>query len=181
MRPEFIATPLTPELLDIDLEAYLASPDLIRIHSDGRWPTDGCTREDDLSLVEQHWADHRAGRAYAYVLLDPTGLRSLGCLYLNPLTDYLRRVGASEETLTSYAAGPAAMVTYWIRQDRVAELSAPVAEAVEEWLSSEWTFPHLWRVLPAEQASVAALDALAMRRIELELPGEPRPYLWFGP
>lgn len=176
----FLATPLRPELVDLDTEAYVASPDVIRIHSDGRWPTAGFTRDDNLPLVEQHWADHQAARAFTYALLDPSRSRSLGCVYVNPLTDYLRRAAASDETLASYASARAAMVTYWIRQDRVEELSAPVAAAVDAWLTNDWSLAHLWRVLPAERASVAALRELGLRAVELELAAEPRPHLWFG-
>lgn len=60
------------------------------------------------------------------------------------------------------------------------ELSAPVAAAVDAWLTNDWPLAHLWRVLPAERASVAALRDLGVRAVELELAAEPRPYLWCG-
>ncbi|MEX0428117.1 hypothetical protein AB3X52_10850 [Nocardioides sp. DS6] len=177
----FTVMPLTPELVDLDLEAYLASPRVIATHSAGRWPVEGFTRENDLALLEQHAADHRAGRAFTYLLLDPAGKRSLGCVYLNPLRDYLVRVGAAAPTLTAYAAGRTAMVTFWIREDRDAELSAPVAAAVHDWLRSAWRLVgHLFRVLSDERASVAALGALGLEGLELALPAEPRPYRWFA-
>ena len=41
---DFVLAPLRPELLDLDTEAYLASPDVIRDHSCGRWPLASRTR-----------------------------------------------------------------------------------------------------------------------------------------
>lgn len=33
----FVATPLTVETAALDYAAYMASPDVIRVHSDGQW------------------------------------------------------------------------------------------------------------------------------------------------
>ena len=40
---DFTAVPLTSELAELDFEAYAASPDVIRAHSDGRWPARSTT------------------------------------------------------------------------------------------------------------------------------------------
>ena len=175
------AVPFGPALVDLDLDAYLASPRVIATHSDGRWPIEGFTRAEALPLATYHEEEHRARRSFTYRLLDPAGQRSLGCLYLNPLRDYLTRVDAGEQTLATYAVGRAVMVTLWIREDRERELSAPVAAALARWLRTSWTFDaRLFRALPAEHASVSALDGLGLARVDLDLPGEQRPYLWFA-
>ena len=177
----FTAVPFGPELVDLDLDAYLASPRVIATHSDGRWPIEGFTRAEALPLATYHDQEHRARRAFTYSLLDPAGQRSLGCLYLNPLRAYLARVEADEQTLATYAAGRAVMVTFWIREDRERELSAPVAAAVARWLRTSWRLDaRLFRALPAERASVSALDGSGLARVDLDLPGERRPYLWFA-
>ncbi|MER7475958.1 hypothetical protein, partial [Micromonospora sp. NPDC000018] len=46
----FVATPLTTDTAALDYASYMASPDIIRAHSDGRWPVEGFTLEDDLKL-----------------------------------------------------------------------------------------------------------------------------------
>lgn len=178
----FAAVPLTSATAALDHASYVASPDVIRMHSDGRWPTDGFTLEDNLPLVAMHEADHQKRRAFTFVLLAPSRAEALGCVYLNSLAAYLRRAGAAEEVLAAVPS-PSAMVTFWIRQDRhETRLTADVAAAVHEWLLDEWPLAtHLFRILPGELTSRTALDRLGLQRVSLELPAERRPYLWYGP
>ena len=179
---QFVATPLTAATAALDHAAYVASPDVIRVHSDGRWPVAEFTLEDDAALVAQHQSDHEAGRAFTFVLLTPSRDEALGCLYLNPLHDVLRRGRAEAHVVDAFPAA-SAMVTSWIRQDRQdTGLAAVVAEAVDEWLRADWPLAtYVFRVLPQERSSRKALDRLDLRRIDLPLPGESRPYLWYQP
>lgn len=179
---QFVATPLTTATAELDYAAYMASPDIIRVHSDGRWPLEGFTLADDLDLVARHEADHEERRAFTFVLLSPSRTEGLGCVYVNPLRDYLRRVGADPQVMDRMPSS-SAVVTFWLRQDRHdTGLAEMVVEAVHEWLLSEWPLTtHLFRVLPDERSSRRALDRLDLRTIHLDLPGEPRPYLWYQP
>ena len=180
-HPRFTATPLTADVAALDYAAYMASPDVIRAHSDGRWPLEGFTLSDDLELVAQHQADHASRRAFTFVLLAPSRAEALGCVYLNSLPGYLQRAGAATELLDRVPR-PSAMVTFWIRQDLLdTGLPEAVAEAVDEWLLTAWPFAmHLFRVLPAEVSSVRALDRLPLPQTRLELAAEERPFLWYG-
>lgn len=179
-RPDFVATPLTLDLVALDHAAYVASPEVITRHSDGRWPVAGFTLDEDRRLVAAHEADHRARRSFAYLLLDVARSEALGCLYLNPMHDYLLRCRADPATLDRFPAGTA-MVTFWVRQDlERSALPRAVAEAAHEWLSDEWPVAgHVFRVLPQEVASREALEHLRLRRVRPRTPGEHRPYLWY--
>ncbi|MBL7252779.1 hypothetical protein [Paractinoplanes lichenicola] len=172
----FVATPLTAETAELDYAAYMASPDVIRVHSNGRWPVDGFTLDDDRQQVAAHQADHEARRSFAFVLLSPARDESWGCLYLNPLHDYLRRTGADAPTVARFPA-PAAMVTFWLRQDRQhTGLPDTVVAAVNTWLLTAWPLKtYLFRCLPAEQSTRDALDGLGLSRVDLPN------YLWFQP
>lgn len=112
----FVALPLTPDTAALDYASYLASPEVIRVHSDGRWPVEGFTFEDDLELVAAHQADHEHRRAFTFVLLAPSLDEAVGCLYLSPLREYLQRAGAGRELLDA-SPPTSAMVTFWLRQD----------------------------------------------------------------
>lgn len=178
----FIATPLTTAVAVLDYESYMASPEVIRIHSDGRWPVKGFTLSDDLELVANHQADHVSRRAFAFALLAPGRTEALGCVYLNPLREYLRRVQADSQLID--AVPPAsAMVTFWLRQDQQdTGLAEAVVEAVDDWLRNDWPLAmHLFRILPNERSSHMALERLGLRRIDLDLSDEERPYLWYQP
>jgi hypothetical protein len=160
--------------------AYMASPAVIRVHSDGRWPVDGFTLEEDRSQAAAHHAEHQARRAFTFLLLDPSQSQSLGCVYLNPLREYLRRAGADRATIDAMPEA-SGMVTFWIRQDQQdTGLSYAVARAISGWLATDWPLEKsLFRVLPGERSSRRALEQLQLQRVELRLPAEARPYLWF--
>ena len=181
MHPAFVAVPLTPANVRLDYAAYMASPAVIRVHSDGRWPVDGFTLEDDRSQAAKHHAEHRALRAFTFLLLDPSQSHALGCVYLSPLREYLRRAGADQATIDAMPEA-SAMVTFWVRQDHQdTGLSYAVAKAISGWLATDWPLETcLFRILPGERSSRRALEQLQLHRVRLRLPAEARPYLWFG-
>lgn len=177
----FVAVPLTEDVAGLDYRAYMSSPDVIRLHSDGRWPVEGFSFETNLEQVQQHWSDHEARRAFTFTLLTPSREEGLGCLYLNPLREFLARAGASSEMLHDVPVA-SAMVTFWLRQDQQAGLAEVVVDAVDEWLRRDWPLDwHLFRVLPTERSSCAALESSALDEVSLVLPGEARSYRWFQP
>ena len=51
VHPAFVAVPLSTANVELDYAAYMASPAVIRVHSDGRWPVDEFTLEQDRSHV----------------------------------------------------------------------------------------------------------------------------------
>ena len=162
----FVATPLTAALLELDYATYMASPDVIQVHSDGRWPVDGFTREEDARLIARHEADHRARTAFTFLLVDPTRTTGRGCLYINPLTPGDRT----------------ARVTFWIRQDQQdTDLPYEVVRATDRWLTEDWpTTSHVFRVLPAERTSREALERAGLHPVSVAQPaGETRPYLYY--
>ena len=178
----FVATQLTADVAALDYAAYMSSPEVVRIHSDGRWPVEGFTFSDDLELVAKHQSDHESHRAFTFVLLDPSQTEALGCLYLNPLREYLQRVEATPQLIDATPAA-AAMVTFWLRQDQQdTGLAEAVVDAVSSWLEEDWPLDtYLFRVLPDEHSSRTALERLQLPQVRLVLPGEDRPYLWFQP
>jgi hypothetical protein len=182
VHPRFVATPLTRLTAPLDHASYVASPEVIRVHSDGRWPVEGFTLEAAAEQAARHEADHEAGRAFTYVVLAPGRNEARGCVYVNPLRRYLETVGAPPALLDTTPAA-SAMVTFWVRQDlQATDLTGVVVAAVNVWLLADWPLvSHLFRVLPAETSSRAALVGAGLRQVRLHLPAEPRPYLWFRP
>lgn len=178
----FVATPLTAATAALDYASYMASPDVIRVHSDGRWPVEGFTLSDDLELIAKHEDDHKNRRAFTFVLLAPSGTEALGCMYLKPLREYLLRAGADRQ-LVDQTPLASAMVTFWLRQDQQdTGLAGVVVEAVNNWILNEWPLStHLFRVLPGERSSCGALDRLNLRKTRLTLPGDERAYIWYQP
>lgn len=61
----FVAKPLTTDLATADYASYMASPDVIRVHSDGRWPIDGFTLQQNLKQAA------KLSRRAAHERVDP--------------------------------------------------------------------------------------------------------------
>jgi hypothetical protein len=75
-------------------------------------------------------------------LLDPSQSQCLGCFYLNPLREYVRRAGASTDTLDDMPRA-SGMVTFWIRQDLQGTGLTDVVAELESRLPGE-ARPYLW-------------------------------------
>ncbi len=164
-HPRFRAVPLRHDNAAADYAAYMASPDVIRVHSDGRWPVEGFTFADNLTLVRRHMDDHEQGLSFTFTLMDPTEVESLGCLYVNPLRDFLERVNAPTDFVSQFT-NRSAMVTFWLRQDQQdTDLAEVVVGTVHRWLSQEWQLDrHAFRNLPGEESSLRALMGSGMGR-----------------
>lgn len=181
VHPLFVATPLVVDLAELDHAAYCASPAVIVAHSAGRWPTTDFSVAEDRALIADHQADHASRRAFAFSLLTPERDAALGCLYVNPLREYLSRADAQGHAVETLRE-PAGMVSFWVHQEQQKTgLPEAVVAAVSAWLTEDWPLATCWfRALPAERSSVAALDASPLIRVEPELPAETHPYLWYA-
>ncbi len=192
---DFILRPLNESYADLDYEAYMASPTVIHLHSAGRWHLQGYTLEENQRQTATHWAEHQARRSFAFTLLLPDETRSLGCVYFNPLQNFIERLGINENPLNNtfqahvYSPvplgrgesriafeewGAEAMVTFWVREEeQESEVPDKVVQSVEQWLQDEWDFNgHLWRIRQEETRSNLALERAGLRgRYGIEVEG----------
>ena len=181
-RPTFLLRQLGVAEAAIDYEAYTASPDVIRIHSGGRWPVDGFTLAQEEYELALHEARHRAKRDFAFILLTPDKASGLGCVYILPLVPFLRHVAAPDAILNQ-VTDATAIITFWVRQDRQeTDLPQQVVAAVHDWIAAEWPFDdHLFRVNPEEHTSIRALEQCGFQvRFEVRMNEPPYHYLFFG-
>ena len=174
-----VIVPLTRQLLDLDLTAYCSSPQAIRAHSAGRWPSEDLTREENCRLIEQHEQEHAAGEAYAYAILSADRTREVGCVYLRPFAPFLERTRTCLTTGTLSTARTA-IASFWLIDD---EAARPSTEQVLGHLRAWW---RQWgaadlvvRCLPEEAGSVAALEA-APGLQPLPAGKQELPYQWFA-
>ena len=72
-------------------------------------------------------------------------------------------------------------MTFWLRQDlQDSDLAETVVSATDQWLRRDWPLDtHLFRILPDERSSCAALERSDLQRTRLDLPRETRPYRWY--
>jgi hypothetical protein len=169
--------PLTSELAELDTVAYVSSPDAIRRHSAGRWATDDFTIAENLDLIARHEAEHRAGVAFAYSLLDVSRDLEVGCAYLRPLRSFLQRTGTR---LVGFPRdrSSAAIATFWLIDDAQARPDAgTVVAELESWIAAWGAAPAIFRCLPEEAESIEACQRRGL--IAVEAVDQELPYRWF--
>ncbi len=179
--PTFLLRQLRQAEAAIDYEAYMASPDVIHMHSGGRWQVEGFTLAQEEHELALHEARHRARQDFAFILLTPDATKGLGCVYILPLMPFLRHV-AAPTALLAEVSDATAIITFWIRQDRQHTLAPHVVASVHSWLLTEWPFDdHVFRVNPKERESIEALEQCGFHvRFEVTMDEPPYHYLFYA-
>jgi hypothetical protein len=123
----FRLEPLGPQHNDADRAAWMSSIPHIQATPGfvGRsWPPDdGMPAESNKRDLVRHEADFAARRGFTYTVLDPESGETIGCVYLYPP----KREGYDVNVLS------------WVTAAR-ADLDAPLAETLLEWLERDWPF-----------------------------------------
>jgi hypothetical protein len=126
---DFRLEPLGPQHNDEDRAAWMSSIPHIQAtpgFPDGNWPPDdGMSAAANERDLVRHAEDFAARRGFTYTVLDPGSGAIIGCVYLYPS----KREGYDVEVLS------------WVTAAR-AELDAPLAAALLEWLDTDWPFTN---------------------------------------
>ncbi len=172
---EFLLRPILESDAALDYEAVMASREYLRPWEGTGWPADDFTLEDNREDVAKLERWHAAGERFTYTVLDPTGTRCLGCVYLLPTGAPLfarRQIDAIDSARWSeYDVA----VNFWVRTSRLANgLDRRLLDALGPWLAQEWRIArHL--ILTNEQVGqqVALIESTGRRlRFRLTDPKE---------
>ena len=123
---EFHLRMLTVHDVVKDYDAVITSVNHLQIifGPDSRWP-EGLTLEQNLIDLGWHQKEFQRRRSFAYTVVDPSGQRVLGCVYVNPTAK----------------RGFEAAVYLWARQSELEKgLETRLYEAVQDWLRRDWPF-----------------------------------------
>jgi hypothetical protein len=170
--PEVVRTqrvlvrPLRAADVDRDYDAVMASAPELRRWSASDWPSEGFTRAENLADLERHERDHAERQAFTYTIVDPSGARCLGCVYLVPVWDAAAPVCAGW--------GCSACVGFWVRSSELARgLEGHVFEALVRWFETAWSFDGvLFTNAAGETRQAALLAAAGLERQPLAWPDE---------
>jgi hypothetical protein len=126
----------------LDYDAVMATQETLRRRGDGGWPRPDFTLDENRIDLERHAADFQARLGFTYTVQDPAGARCLGCVYVYPRADLMRRVGADETTVAR--VGDEAAMWFWVRPDGVAnDLDRRLLDALLPWLRNDFAFAGL--------------------------------------
>lgn len=137
---EFLVRPLRAMDVELDYDAVMASRTELRLKSDGRWPREGFTLEENLADLIRHEQEHHDRIAFTYTVMNPTETECLGCIYINPLKRLLQRLSLPVEHIPDDSA----YATFWVRQNRLAgNLDRRLLQALIAWFHTEWAFSQV--------------------------------------
>lgn len=155
--------PLRASDVELDYDAVMSSPAMLRTWSQSDWPADDFTRAANQADLERHEREHLAREAFTYTVLTPDATRCLGCVYLSPPWP--------EEVPLCAGAAYAAHVGFWVRASELAnDLDRHLLESLRDWFRSEWAFERVVFSISSgntRQARLFAESGLA-RRAEFE-------------
>ena len=180
---EFALRPIVVGDVEMDYAAVMETRDELRLWQQGTWPEDDFTveanRADLLDLEERH----AALRAFTYTVLDPDGIRCLGCIYVFPTTaTFLAKctvIPIGDELWPDVEA----VVFFWVRRpEREAGLEERLLAALRAWFKYEWKLEKTVYVTsePFTQQVRLLTNTDLDLKFELLEPGKPGKRLAFG-
>ena len=164
---EFLVRPLKATDVELDYDAVITSRAELFLHSDGRWPREGFTLEENLADLVRHEREHLDRVAFTYTVMHPAGTECLGCIYIHPLRGLLQRADISAEGIPDASA----YVTFWVRQSRLPDnLDRRLLQALLVWFRTEWAFSQVAFLARKAQAhQIQLFEELGMQ-LEYTLP-----------
>lgn len=116
---------LSVDDVEKDYEAVMESQQMLLKETNGRWPREGFTLEENLADLERHQQEFLNREAFAYTVVSLDESRVLGCLYIKPVED--REAEAS--------------IRMWVRQTEYDRGLDPILfNTVRYWIASDWPF-----------------------------------------
>lgn len=145
--------PLRPEVNELDWRAAQSSIEHLRTTLQwGSWPSPEMTADENRADLERHWREFQNREAYAYTVLDPSGARCLGCVYLNPIEGEPRGL----------------RMAYWVTRDQLAgALDEHLVATVLDMIANGWPVDVVTITHPAQNArGIRLLEARGLAKVD---------------
>ncbi|MCG3217856.1 MAG: hypothetical protein KAR35_02565 [Candidatus Heimdallarchaeota archaeon] len=138
---ELLIRPLRATDVELDYKAVMDSQVFLLIRSNGRWPREGFTIEENLKDLERHEKDFHDRKEFTYTIMNHSETRCLGCIYITPLVQLFRRILPKDE-FESYDIGDyEATVSFWMTPDCIKQdMDKRLLENLVSWFKDEWSF-----------------------------------------
>ncbi len=118
---------LTPKVGKIDYQAVMSSKERLRsvFGESTQWPKDDLSLEENIEDLRRHEKEFLQRKAFAYTVLNPTGDKCIGCVYIDP----------------SYKIKYDCEVYLWVRDSELT-LDKDLYQNVKSWLNMHWPFKN---------------------------------------
>jgi hypothetical protein len=138
---EFIIRPLLVSDVEKDFEAVMATQELNLRWTEGRWPKDGFTLEENRKDLEYHQQMHEERKEFTFTVLSPDEKTCLGCVYFKELTpeiiEELKRNNLEQEYV--------GIVFFWLRPDVInKKFTNRFFNQLIQWVDTEWEFKKVY-------------------------------------
>ena len=145
-----VMRPLSVVHVEIDYDAVMSSAAMLRRWSQTSWPEDDFMQAQNHADLERHEREHGEGTAFTYTVLDPGGIRCLGCVYITRLTPV--------EAAVAGADGCLAKVAFWVRADEIPnDLDRHLLSVLRDWLDHAWPFDTVVFTIADEESRQTSL------------------------
>ncbi|GHO96795.1 hypothetical protein KSF_068430 [Reticulibacter mediterranei] len=164
---EFLVRPLKATDVKLDYDAVITSRAELFLHSEGRWPREGFTLEENLADLVRHEREHLDRVAFTYTVMNPAKTECLGAIYIHPLRRLLQRADISVEHISDESA----YVSFWVRQSHLPDnLDRRLLQALISWFQAEWAFSQVtFFARKAQTRQIQLFEDMGMR-LEYTLP-----------
>jgi hypothetical protein len=136
---EFMLRPIVAGDAELDYAAVMETREQLRLWRQTAWPEDDFTVAENRKDLVECEERHRAGRAFTYTVLDPSGSECLGCVYVFPTrATFLARAAVTQLGHDEWA-DVEAVVFFWARLPQLeAGLDERLLAALRTWFAEEW-------------------------------------------
>lgn len=139
--PQFTIRPLLATDVQKDYEAVMAAQELNLRLTEGRWPKDGFSVEENLEDLKYHQIMHEERKEFTYTIMDPEEQNCLGCIYFYPpnieTTGGLKANNLSEDFVS--------IMYFWLRPDMTTnEFGRRFFDDIRGWIKAEWDFNNVY-------------------------------------
>lgn len=180
---EFVLRPIGPDDAELDYAAVMDTREYLRQWRQSSWPEDDFTveanRKDLVELEERH----AAHRAFTYTVLDLTGTRCLGCVYVFPTSATFLAACTVRPVADEEWGSVDAVVFFWVRSTQMAGgMDERLLSALRAWFRDTWRFGKtLYATSAGSTQQVQLVERSGLnRKFELLEPGKPQKRLVFG-
>lgn len=143
------------------------SASTLRARTGGRWPSLRFSLDENRADLEMHDEEQRSRIAFTYTVLSSSKAECLGCVYINPIERWCRRLEVDVPAWIDDSSR-AAVVSLWVvpGESESGGEAALVAD-LRVWLGSHWSFgdvvfltteaePHQARIFESQSLEARA-------------------------